>query len=882
MSTYRLQLLPHTTLADAIDLVPYLDALGVTHVYLAPLLQAAAESTHGYDVVDHQRIDGRIGTDADLERLVAVLVERSMGVVVDIVPNHMATRLPDNAWLLDVLEHGAASRFARHFDVDWDDETRIHLPILGKHYGQVLDQRQIALRRTGARFEIVHHEHVLPVGPRSLADIVARAAEAAGSDDLLFVSRSLERLPPASTTDLARRRERHRDLAVIRAQLDRLLAERPAIPPAIDAELAAVNADPDRLHDVLEAQAYRLAHWRTASEELGYRRFFDIDTLIGLRVEDPVVFDDVHRLVIDHHRRGLVDGVRVDHPDGLRRPGDYLQRLRQALPEAWIVIEKILGPDEALRPAWPVDGTTGYEYLNLLTRLFVDPAADGPLRMLAAELTGDDRPFAAVAAEAKEQILEDVLGAELNRLDDTFAAACDRRRTHRDVTSADRREALVATLVAFDVYRTYVGEEGEAEAEDQHRIDDAVAEATRRRPDVDELAFDLLAAILRGDITESTHDRELRMRFQQLSGPVMAKGVEDTACYRYTPLVALDEVGGEPDHPAAGLDDFHEAARRIIADHPATMITTSTHDTKRGADVRLRLAVLSERTDRWATIVRRWFADHERFRLNDAPAPGFQYLLYQTMVAAHPLDHDRLTAYALKALREAKEHSSWSRPDTDHERGVERFLEALSGDGRFRRELDELVMELDQAWAVTSLAHSLVSLTMPGVPDLYQGTELWDLSLVDPDNRRPVDFERRRTLLADMAGASFDDAWSARADGRAKLWLVGRALRARRQHPEIFGRTGGYRELTVDGAAATHLVAFARTAGPAPDAEAAVITLAPRLVTGLAAAGGWTDTTVELPPGRWHDVLADTDVEGGRQPVAEILFTVPMALLTRR
>lgn len=833
-STYRLQLLPWSSLDDAADLVPYLDALGVTHLYLSPLLEAAPESTHGYDVVDPGRVSERLGGEAALERLAEAAASVGMGLVVDIVPNHMSSEVPANTRLDEALAAGEASPSFAFFDFDRDADPdgRILLPTLGDHYGALVDRGALRLDRGPDGIVATDGHNRWPIDPTTIGGDLDAATGPGGRND--------------------------------------------SVDPDDPAELGALNAlnaEPDRVHAVLERQAYRLAHWQLAAERIGYRRFFDITGLIGVRVDDPEVFDAVHARTIDHARRGLIDGIRVDHPDGLRRPTTYFRALRAAAPSAWIVAEKIVEHGESLPESWPVDGTTGYEYLDVLTGLFVDPAAAEPLTATHRDLTGENRTFAEIATEAKRRVLDAVLGAELNRVLRHVAAACHRRRFYRDLTDADRRSAIVETLVAFDVYRTYVDENGAADPTDIDRIDAAIAAARRTAPATDPRAFDLLGQLLRGDGAtdgaESPDDVEVRMRFQQLSGPVMAKAVEDTASYRYARLVARNEVGGDPDRLSVDVDGFDTACRDVVDRWPATMITTSTHDTKRGEDVRLRLAVLSELADRWDDLARTWLPRH----LADHPiVPDLGLLLYQTAIGAHPIERDRLQAYAIKAAREAKRATRWTEPDDDYEAAITGFVDALYDPDGFAPELDRLAAELAGPWATTSLAHKLLALTMPGVPDLYQGSEGWDLRLVDPDNRGPVDFATLRARRDTLDGMEPAAIWRLQDREPAKQWVCQQALRLRRARPEAFGPRGGYRRLAVAGPAADHLVAFARG-----DDDAVV--LAPRLVVGLDRAGGWRDTTVELPAGGFRDELTGAGHDGGRRLVAELLTVAPLALL---
>ncbi|MGH2732195.1 MAG: malto-oligosyltrehalose synthase, partial [Actinomycetota bacterium] len=575
---------------------------------------------------------------------------------------------------------------------------------------------------------------------------------------------------------------------------------------------------------------------------------------------------------------GLLDGVRIDHPDGLRRPAEYFARLRAAAPDAWIVAEKILEPGESLPRSWPIDGTTGYDFLTALGALFVDPQGAEPLDDLYGEVTGEPTDYGAVVYEAKRQILRCLLASDLNRLTQRFVEVCEGRRRYRDFTRHQLRETLAEVMASLDVYRTYVGEDGSSEAGERDRIETATAAARARRQDLDPELFALLQRILLGDrALNGTAEVELRARFQQLAGSVMAKGVEDAAFYRYLRMAALCEVGGDPDrfgyHDVAA---FHERCERMHESWPATMLALSTHDTKRSEDIRARLYLLSEIPQTWAGAVRRWTDQNHRYRGGlSRPDPNIEYLLYQTLVGAHPLSLERALAYLEKAAKEARVHTSWVNPAPIYDRALRRFVERLYGRAEFMEDVARFVQPLVMPGWVTSLAQKLVQLTAPGVPDLYQGTELWDLSLVDPDNRRPVDYRLRRRLLDELPGLGSEEIWSRPAEGLPKLWVIQRALGLRAEHPPAFapGPDGAYERLVIDGAAADHVVAFSR--------GARVATVVPRLVLGLASRGGWADTSVMLARGQWTNVLTGERLSGGETPMSELLARFPVALLAR-
>ena len=875
-ATYRVQLHAGFGFDDAAGIAGYLAALGVSHLYCSPYLQAAPGSTHGYDVVDPRRVNAELGGPGGHARLVEALGGHGLGQVLDVVPNHMAIAGRANPWWWDVLEDGPSSRYAGYFDVDWDPpEARLRnvvlLPVLGDHYGRVLEAGELSLAREGGRFTVRYHEHAFPVSPRSLDGLIRTAAERCGSDELAFLADALGRLPASTATNADAVHRRHRDKEVLRTLLERVCRTTPPVAAAVDAVVAEANADPDALDALLERQNYRLAFWRTAGRELGYRRFFDINTLVGLRAEDPRVFADTHALVLEWLGKGILDGIRIDHPDGLRDPEAYLGRLAEAAPRAWIVVEKILRPGERLRGSWPVAGTTGYDFIERLSQLFVDPDGELPLTKLYGDFTGQPTDYAAVAREKTHQVLREVLGSDVNRLTALFLEVCDRHRRQRDYTRHDVHEALREVIACFPVYRTYVrAETREVGGDDVRYVTEAVQAAKANRPDLAADLLDFLRDLLLLRVPGQA-EAELVMRFQQLTGPAMAKGTEDTAFYTYTRLASLAEVGGDPAQFGLPVEAFHRACAETQARWPTTMLATSTHDTKRGEDVRARLHLLAEVPERWAEAVHRWSARTARHRRDDRPDRGAEYLLYQTLVGAWPLERERALAYMEKAAREAKRHTSWLAPDADYEAALRRFVEGCYDDAEFLADVEGFVAPLIELGRVTGLAQTLLKLTCPGVPDLYQGSELWTLTLVDPDNRRPVDYARRRRLLAELEGLSPEAVWARVDEGLPKLWLITRTLAFRGRRPELFGVGGEYAPLAVSGAKAAHAVAFARGGG--------AVTVVPRLPIGLG--GDWGDTALALPAGRWRNELTGDPVDGGTVRLDALLRRFPVALLGR-
>ena len=763
-STYRIQLGPGRTFSGAAELIPYLRDLGVGAMYTSPVLAAVPGSTHGYDVVDPTRMNPGLGGDRAFADLALRLRGAGLGLVVDIVPNHMGIEDPAaNPTWWDVLRLGRASPFARFYDIDWD-----RAPIM------------------------------VPV----LADAAAVA-----------------------------------DLAIIDGQLAYHDLRFPLAP-------GTEGGTPQQVH---ERQHYRLTDWRRANSELNYRRFFDVAMLAAVRVEDPVVFRTTHEMVLRCVADGLVTGLRVDHPDGLADPGAYVRRLAAAAPSAWLVVEKILGADETLPALWPVAGTTGYDALRLASGLFVDTGGEPAVTTFAAEECGP-QDLRQMEHDAKQWVAEHILLAEVRRI-----ARAARRRLPAEQSEPGQIEPAVAELLAsFSVYRSYLADD------DADALQAAAAEASRRAPG--------LAAMIGALARQMTADPvgELAERVQQTAAMVMAKGVEDTVFYRYNRFIALNEVGGDPGRFGVTPEEFHWRIGNVaVGDHPRSMTALSTHDTKRSEDVRARLAVLSELPDEFAAAVRRWSA---RARL---PEPTLNLLAWQSLVGAWPISQERLVRYLEKASREAKIATSWTEPNAEFDAAVAAWPKIVLTDGELAADVEAFVTQVRDAGWSNALGQKLVQLAMPGVPDLYQGSELWDLSLVDPDNRRPVDFDRRRDLLARI-----DGGWLPELDdsGAAKLLIVTRALRLRRDRPELFG--GSYESLPAQGPAADHLFAFARGGGH-------LVAVATRLPVTLQRAGGWRGTTLPMGPGPWTNVLTGQPVPSSWVAAEDLLQRYPVALLVR-
>jgi (1->4)-alpha-D-glucan 1-alpha-D-glucosylmutase len=772
--------------------------------------------------------------------------------------------------------------------------------VLGDHLSRVLERGELRLRRQGASFAFAYYDQDWPAALPSLDELLSSAAHRCASDALAFLADALEELAagpaaqspgvsvadsqsplsPAAGSDarsrINQRRQRRRQ--VLQSQLDRLLQEDLVLAAAVDAEVAAANYNPAALGALLDRQYYRLAFWRVAREGLGYRRFFDINTLVGVRVEDPVVFDDTHRRVREWLSNGTLDGVRIDHPDGLRDPEGYFQSLRELAPNAWVVVEKILEPalspaegsEEQLPHSWPVAGTTGYDFLNRVGGLFVDPEGEAALSRIYEEFTGQTADYARAMREKKLMVVRQVLGSDLNRLVDLLGRICRQRRL--DYTRAVITAALEELVAAFPVYRTYVRLDPRQVSEDDvHHIAQAVETARAHHPNLngDLLDFiqDLLLLRLDGEL-----EGDFALRFQQYTGPAMAKGVEDTLFYTFNRLVSLNEVGGNPGRFGFSPEEFHQACARAQEHWPQAMLATSTHDTKRGEDVRARIHLLSEISRHWEQTVRRWAEINQPHRVGEWPDRNTEYFFYQTLVGAWPLSTERAVAYLEKASREAKAHTSWTDPDPAYDAALRSFVEATLADPQFTGEVEAFVAPLVHPARVSSLAQTLIKLTAPGIPDIYRGSELWDLNLVDPDNRRPVDFDQRRRLLAQLDAATPESVLARMDEGLPKLWVIQRALARRRQRPELFGPSAGYRPLPARGRKARHVVAFARGEG--------ALTVAPRLVLGLD--GDWADTSLDLPPGRWRDEFSGREFFDGQATLPDLLSRFPVALLSQQ
>jgi (1->4)-alpha-D-glucan 1-alpha-D-glucosylmutase len=923
-ATYRLQLGPGLTFDDAAALLDYLQSLGVSDCYTSPFLETATRGSHGYDVADHNRLRDELGGETAFARLAVALREREMGLLVDVVPNHMGIAQNRNAWWFDVLENGAASAYASYFDIDWHPvkselADKVLLPILGEQYGTVLDRGELRLTLEDGRFVVRYYDTVLPISPRSYGRILGHRIETLSAQlggehpdvvDLRSLITWFATLPPHTEKDPERLAARRREKDIGRENLMALLAESEPVRDFVAENVRLFNGTPgdprsmDLLDDLLGDQAYRVAYWRVAGEEINYRRFFDINDLAAIRMEDPQVFETAHRLLFRLVHDGIVTGLRIDHPDGLYDPAEYFRRLQRGTGgDFYVVAEKILAPGEQLPDAWETAGTTGYEFLNLLNGIFVDRSQARAMEQIYLRLIKHRPAFLDIVHECKRLVTETSMASELNVLGHRLNVLSEKHRSSRDFTLGSLTRALRETIVGFPVYRTYV--DGQVTARDREYIARAVAYARRRAP-IDATVYDWLQDVLTLKAPEWAGEADVRerldfvMRFQQITGPVTAKGFEDTALYRFNRLVSLNEVGGDPSRFGVSLAEFHAENAARLRRYPHGLSATATHDTKRGEDVRARINVLSEIPDDWRRRLGVWQRLNRRHRtmVDGAAVPGAntEYLIYQTLVGAWPIDAERLTAYLIKAVREAKSHTSWINPNPRYDEALMRFATAILDRQRSATFLDDFVAfqaRVASFGALNSLAQTLIKITAPGVPDFYQGTELWDLSLVDPDNRRPVDWKLRQRLLgeleqalattADRAGLSHD-LWVHKEDARVKLFVVREALALRRACPELFA-SGPYRPLGVRGTLGEHVCAFARVGG-----EAAAITVVPRLLARRAGDGAplgtdfWQDTTLEIPAEvghRFTNVLTGEKLDGEALPLGGVLARFPVALLRR-
>lgn len=911
-STYRIQFRPEFGFDAAAAIIPYLASLGISHIYASPIFKPRAGSTHGYDVVDPSQLNPELGGEEAFARLSSVLREHGMGLLLDIVPNHMAAS-SENPWWTDLLAHGVASSYSRHFDVDWTSlpggrrPVRVLLPILGKPYGEALEEGEIRLELSEGRLVVRYWEHRLPVAPDSLGPVLQRVIQIAGE------SAGCRRELDAICSEIWQARERKGSGAALAQKwserLLRLHENDPKFAGALERAVIETNGrerEPesyDALDDLLEDQWYRLSYWRTAGEAINYRRFFDVTDLVGVRVEDERVMRARHERAIELMNEGAVSGFRIDHIDGLFDPAEYLRRLRRMSGADWILVEKILARNEELPSGWECAGTTGYDFLARVNEVFTDPAGLEHLRDVWSDFTSDERDFDEVVRDSKRKIIASLFAGEMRALAHDLAALASHDRNARDFLPGDIEDALLETTAALDVYRTYVTPDEVPDAS-REVVERAITTARDHASgDLDPRIFEFIRRVLLLDPPRYLSGRRdewaaFVMKWQQFTGRAMAKGVEDTTFYVYAPLLALNEVGGEPDLAADAdpLVSFHQFMMR--RGHQ-TMNALATHDTKRGEDARARLLTLSELSAPFERRLREWarlnYPRKTSVRGRLAPSRAEESMIYQTLLGVWPSQgeqdevlRERLDGWVEKSLREAKTNTSWIEVDEEYEAAVKSWLRSSLHDSRFADSLSGFAGRLAWYGALNSLSQTLVRCTAPGVPDTYQGTEGWDLSLVDPDNRRPVDYGLRREWMQQLP-VDVADGWR---DGRVKMHVLRTALAARRDHPEIFSR-GEYQPLEVSGPGSRHIIAFARRS-----AHACSITIVPRLLTRLVAPGElptgalWEETRIEAPDdasGSWRNLIAGDQVQAVDEGAgfmsfraADVLGKWPLALLIGR
>ena len=948
VSTYRLQFNSRFTFKDSRAIVDYLHALGISDCYASSYLKAVPGSPHGYDVADPTRLNPDLGTPDDYWAWIGELNAHAMGHVLDLVPNHMGIAKSANPWWLDVLENGPSSRFAPFFDIEWHpvkDELadKVLIPILGDQYGAVLERQELQLAYRDGAFVVRCLDDVLPIAPDTYGEVLgleldawlahqARAAGDRDAEELQSIITAAEHLPPRSSRDPDDIAIRAREKEVVKRRLNALVERSADVRALIDSTVRRFNGvagQPrsfDPLDRLLNEQSYRLAHWRVASEEINYRRFFDVNQLAALRMEDPAVFEEVHRFVFELVQRGAATGLRVDHVDGLYAPGDYLERLQaraagllhsDAQRPLFIVVEKILGAGEQLPPEWPVHGTTGYEFAAVVNNVFVDHRNERALDDIYMRFVRERRErlsFDDLAYRCKKLILHETMSGDINSLGHQLNRFSERNRHFRDFTLYSLISTIKEIIACFPVYRTYVTPDQPVSSHDRRYIGEAVAAAKRRAPRVTSVVFDFVERLLlKQTAITSTDECDARAsfigKFQQMTGPVAAKGLEDTALYVYNRLLSLNEVGADPTRFGLSPGDVHAWMADRQRRWPLALSATSTHDTKRGEDVRARLNVISEIPGAWKAAVTRWRSVNRRHTTDvrgaQAPDRNEEYLLYQTLIGAWPFDGDvvalreRLRAFMMKSLREAKVHTSWLSPDEEYEQAVFRFIDAILDrrqPNRFMQAFLPFQARIAELGIYNSLAQLLIKITAPGVPDFYQGTELWDLTLVDPDNRRPVDYETRRRMLAELTVCTQTEAATRllehRTDGRVKMFATARALGVRAAMRDVFEQ-GAYVPLQTAGARRDCLFAFARRG-----AGATAITCVPRLIASLVPDGSgppigsavWSETRIELPDANGTSVFTDVftgatidtqQVAGVTTlPAAAVFERFPIALLT--
>ena len=910
LSTYRLQFGRGFGFLEARAVIPYLSRLGISDVYASPIFQAHSDSSSGYDIVDPTRLNPTLGSWDDFTSFSKELKQQDMGLVLDIVPNHMSAS-SSNLWWRDVLENGPSSPYANYFDIEWDPPSRARSgkmlwPILGSPYAEALERRELVLTFSAEGFAIQYFERSLPIDPATYGTVLSeihRQIAPAEPGWLSSLKELLQSLPPASATDSEAVNLRRSQARELKSKLWNLYSTEERFRSLLDESVKTFNGEPedprsfDLLDDLLGQQSYVLSLWRVAREKINYRRFFDITGLVALNVEEPEVFAATHSLIFQLVDEGWITGLRIDHIDGLYDPAEYLRRLRERLPNCYLVVEKILEQSENLCPTWPVSGTTGYDFINAVSSVTVDPAGLDRMTEVYREITGEEMPFPDVVYQQRKRVIEQLFSGEAHSLSLHLNLLADQDRYAKDASPAELYAALMEVTACLPVYRTYT-RSFQVHSQDLLQIEQAFREARRRNSGLSDSIWSFIRRVLLLDCAPSLTApqrsgwKQFVQRWQQFSGPVMAKGKEDTAFYIFNRLISMNEVGGQ--ELAWPVADFHRFAEVRAKCWPHTLNAGTTHDTKRGEDTRARIHVLAGMPDAWQRSVKRWRRFNARCKrvLNgvSVPGPNEEYFIYQTLIGSWAVDSadmdtfkERLQGALLKSWREAKLHTSWSNSDHDYESAVADFVNTILTPVEGNRFLPDFVRfqrRIASSGAWLSLSHTLIRLTSPGVPDIYQGAELWDLSLVDPDNRRPVDFQQREAKLAEMYARTPFSLVRNWHDGLVKQYVIHKALTCLRDHPEVF-QNGEYIHIDASGPLADRLIAFARHSG-----MAWVIAVAPRFPPPASGKTSWNDTDLTFPgtaPRHWSNLLSGERVEvsgSGNVPIAGILGRFPVALLS--
>ena len=963
---YRLQFGPSFTFKDAERLIPYLDALGISDLYASPIFKPRSESTHGYDTVNYNALNPALGTQEEFDQLCGALKERGMSMLLDIVPNHMGVST-ENEWWTDVLKHGPSSKYATYFDIDWKPynrilENKVLLPILHSHYGEVLEDGHLKVVYWHGDFYVHYYDHQFPMTPESYLHILDHLLDNLPEKldhqeewirlETESLRRSLQYLPAYWLTDEHSMSTRRREQKIIRWRFLGLFDKSEVFRHHLQAALDTINgtkgtpASFDTLDVILSEQPYHLAYWQVASDEINYRRFFDVNDMAAIRTENLQVFVDTHRLTFKLLATGAVSGLRIDHPDGLWNPERYFWRLQKGYVDAYIshripdnpskvnqiadhfnhrldtdeykstwplyvLGEKILSDSEPLPESWAVHGTTGYEFMYMVGNLFIDSTSEEAFDQLYEDFTGEYFIFEELTDFTKKLIMSQSLTSEITALTAELARIVEQNRRFRGYTQNILAVVLSEFMSALNIYRTYITGPNHVSKRDQSYIEAAMTRAKQNNPLIPKRVFDfLLDVLLMRNLhlfNEEHHDalKNFVMKFQQITGPIMAKSVEDTAFYIYNRLCSLNEVGGHPDHFGISIQDFHQHNAAIKSSYPQTMVSTSTHDTKRSEDVRCRLHVLSEMPAKWHNAINTWSAlnGDALSSLDGQPAPSRndEYLIYQTLLGTYIPSEDqdvyvgRIIRYMHKAINEAKIHSNWINPNHDYAEAISSFIRKIWANNAFRTSFDLLYQEVAFFGRINSLSQVLLKLTCPGIPDIYQGTELWDYSLVDPDNRRPVDFTLRAVLLESLKnGLSPDrkklaeDLLSNDSTGAIKLYIVYQALRFRSQHESLFSE-GKYTPVESRGDKAEHVCCFERTEG-----DKHIVVVVPRLCYSLMKGepalpigmSAWGNTTIKLgsPGDVYKNILTDERAETdkkGKAMMGTVFSSIPYALLVR-